>query len=102
MVMRKISRTLHTRAALAALLSVFAAACTSTASEPAQTAASSPKLNCSAPPKVKDIWALEPMLTEKGLIVPSMSSEEKETVIRDYIRKKDEAFKNCNKKSSPQ
>jgi len=61
---------------------------------------SAPKQQCSAPPKVQDIWALEPMLTESGAIKPDMSKEQKEAVIRQYIRDKNQRFTNCNKRSS--
>ncbi len=56
-----------------------------------------PKLNCSAPPPVNDIWKLEPMLLEKGLITEEMSKEQRESAIREYIRKKNAKFENCSK-----
>lgn len=66
--------------------------------EPAQVPPATPKQTCSAPPPVRDIWALEPMLTEKGLIKPDMSRDQKEQIIRDYIRDRNQRYKDCNKR----
>ena len=54
-------------------------------------------LNCSAPPPIENIWKLEPMLVEQGLIKPEMSKQDKETVIREYIRKKNAKYQHCRK-----
>lgn len=52
---------------------------------------------CSVPPPVKDIWKLEPMLIEKGLITEGMNKAEREAIIRDYINKKNSAYEKCLK-----
>lgn len=52
---------------------------------------------CSAPASVKDIWKLEPMLIEKGVITEVMDKEQRELVIRDYINKKNSVYENCLK-----
>ncbi|MBD3654368.1 hypothetical protein [Kangiella sp.] len=52
---------------------------------------------CSAPPPVKDIWVLEPMLIEKGLITEDMDKKQREAVIREYINKKNSVYENCLK-----
>lgn len=52
---------------------------------------------CSAPAPVKDIWALEPMLIDKGLITNDMNKEQREAVIREYINKKNSVYENCLK-----
>ncbi|NVJ51603.1 MAG: hypothetical protein HWE11_14530 [Gammaproteobacteria bacterium] len=56
-----------------------------------------PVQNCSAPPPVRDIWALEPMLTNSGDIKPEMTREEKKAVILEYIRAKNETYSKCKK-----
>lgn len=96
-------KTLLSANCLSAMFGVFAlAACQSAdrpeiAKEPDTT---TPKQKCSAPPKVPDIWALETMLTESGDIKAGMSKEQKEAVIREYIRDKNQRFIECNKRSS--
>lgn len=52
---------------------------------------------CSSPPPVKDIWVLEPMLIEQGLITQDMDKEQRETVIRNYIKKKNSTYEKCLK-----
>ncbi|AKE52446.1 hypothetical protein TQ33_1499 [Kangiella geojedonensis] len=52
---------------------------------------------CSAPPPPQNIWKLEPVLKEKGLITEDMTRPEKEQVIRDYINKKNSAYIKCVK-----
>ncbi|MCW8857811.1 MAG: hypothetical protein OQJ95_10645 [Kangiella sp.] len=52
---------------------------------------------CSAPAPIQDIWKLEPMLIEKGLITEDMDKQQRETVIRDYINKKNSAYDKCLK-----
>ena len=37
------------------------------------------------------------MLVEQGLIKPEMSKQDKETVIREYIRKKNAKYQHCRK-----
>lgn len=54
---------------------------------------------CSTPAPIQDIWKLEPMLIEKGLITEDMDREQRETVIRDYINKKNSAYDQCLKGS---
>lgn len=54
---------------------------------------------CSAPAPIQDIWQLEPMLIDKGLITEDMDKEQRETVIRDYIKKKNSAYDKCLKGS---
>jgi hypothetical protein len=85
--------------ALAGLLSTIAACASETANTTAPAPTKPPKPACSAPPPIHDIWKLEPMLTEQGLITSEMSREQKETAIRDYIRKKNQTFlNNCQEK----
>jgi len=57
-------------------------------------------VRCSKPPLVDDIWKLEPMLIKKGEIEATMSREEKEVIIRQYIRNKNEKFRQCSKGKS--
>ena len=52
---------------------------------------------CSPPPPIKDIWALEPMLVEKGEITENMNIKQREAVIREYISKKNSVYENCLK-----
>ena len=52
---------------------------------------------CSTPPPPQNIWKLEPVLKEKGLITEGMTQSEKEQVIRDYINKKNSAYIKCVK-----
>lgn len=54
------------------------------------------KVTCNTPRMVQDIWKLEPMLTEKGLIKADMNRDEKEKIIRSYIAKKNEQYQKCN------
>ncbi len=58
----------------------------------------SPQIICSST-QVSDIWKLEPMLTKKGLIRAEMDVDEKEQVIKEYIRNKNAAHENCAKRS---
>jgi hypothetical protein len=51
---------------------------------------------CSPPPAPQNIWKLEPMLKDKGLIKDGMSREQKEVIIRDYINKKNSAYTKCD------
>ncbi len=75
------------------------AACQSTSTdlENSPTPLSVKPVNCSAPPLIENIWKLEPMLKDKGLITDAMNKEQKEQVIREYIRKKNSKFENCSK-----
>jgi hypothetical protein len=59
--------------------------------------APSPKPRCSAPPPVRDIWALAPMLKRDGKLSDEMSREQQEQVIRDYIRLTNQQYLNCTK-----
>ena len=73
------------------------------ANEPAHPASPKPVVQpkpvCSAPPPIQDIWKLEPLLIEQGTITAEMSREQREQLIRDYIRKKNERFlKDCQEK----
>lgn len=79
---------------------VAISACAGEPVAPANPApASQPKPVCSAPPPIHDIWKLEPLLVEQGLITSTMSREQKEAAIRDYIRKKNQTFlNNCQEK----
>ncbi|HEY9030730.1 MAG TPA: hypothetical protein VIM93_05160 [Kangiella sp.] len=54
---------------------------------------------CSAPAPIQDRWKLESMLIDKGLITEDMDKEQRETVIRDYIKKKNSAYDKCLKGS---
>ena len=54
------------------------------------------KVACGSPRMVQDIWKLEPMLTEKGLIKADMTSDQKEKIIRGYIAQKNEQYQKCN------
>ncbi len=58
-----------------------------------------PQLNCSAPPYVKDIWKLEPILVKQGKITEEMGKEEREAVIKQYIRNKNAQYSKCKGKS---
>ncbi|RDX36445.1 hypothetical protein DZA50_05115 [Kangiella sp. HD9-110m-PIT-SAG07] len=82
-----------------ALLSLLAVSCanqnTGTSDEGVNETPIKPM--CSAPPMPQNIWKLEPMLKQKGLITDDMTRSEKETVIRDYINKKNSAYINCVK-----
>ena len=62
--------------------------------EPPQLAARIP-VECKQKVKVHDIWKLEPMLIKSGKIQENMSKDEKETIIRKYIRKKNAQNKHC-------
>ncbi len=57
-------------------------------------------VNCSAPPPLKDIWDLQPLLTKQGKITEKMTQEEREVVIREYIQKKNARYENCMKGKS--
>lgn len=52
---------------------------------------------CSAPPAPQNIWKLEPMLKDKGLIKEDMTRKQKEEIIRNYINKKNSAYTKCVK-----
>ena len=52
---------------------------------------------CKKPAQVLDIWKLEPMLIKSGKIQENMVKAEKETIIREYIRKKNEQYRICTK-----
>lgn len=52
---------------------------------------------CSIPPAPRNIWKLELMLKVKGLITDNMTKEKKETVIRNYINKKNSTYTHCLK-----
>ncbi len=60
---------------------------------------SSPTLptRCKQMAPVKDIWKLEPMLVKNGKIKDKMNKAEKEKIIRQYIRNKNEPYKTCLK-----
>ncbi|PXF63127.1 hypothetical protein [Kangiella spongicola] len=52
---------------------------------------------CTSPPAPQNIWKLEPMLKQKGLIKDGMTKQQKEQIIRDYINKKNSAYTQCIK-----
>lgn len=52
---------------------------------------------CSTPPAPQNIWKLEPMLKQKGLIKDGMTKHQKEETIRNYINKKNSAYTQCIK-----
>lgn len=52
---------------------------------------------CSSPPAPQNIWKLEPILKQKGLIKDGMTKKQKEQIIRDYINKKNSAYTQCIK-----
>lgn len=54
---------------------------------------------CLHPAKVNDIWKLEPILAERGLIDESMSKEEKAKAINAYIAEKYAQYQSCLKGS---
>lgn len=81
-------------------------ACTTNTPEKAPSSASdsasgsnvpAPVPNCSAPAQIPDIWVLEPMLVKQGKINSEMTKEQKEAVIREYIRAKNEQYTKCKK-----
>ena len=78
---------------LLAILLVNASLLTITASP----ALAKPKLNqaCEQPSPVVDIWSLEPMLIKSGVLNDSMTQTEKERVIRDYIKQKNDKYRQC-------
>ncbi len=78
------------------LLAVTACSSSSTPSVVTDTSPL-PTPNCSAPPPVRDIWALAPMLRKEGVIHDAMSRDEQEHAIRAYIAKRNEQFLKCNK-----
>lgn len=88
-----------------AVISVLGACSTNQSEQASDTASVSaelpkspaPQLNCSAPAQVSDIWVLEPMLINQGKITPDMTQEQKEKIIRDYIRAKNEQYTQCKK-----
>lgn len=48
-------------------------------------------------PPVKDFEKLKVMLTKSGKITTEMSAEQAHQVIKSYIKKKQDAFKRCQK-----
>jgi hypothetical protein len=46
---------------------------------------------------VSDIWKLEPILVKQGKIQENMTKAEKELVIREFIRNKNQQFQLCKK-----
>ena len=77
---------------------VSLAALTACADDPAPALAPSAtqKFNCSAPPPLRDIWALEPALIRSGRITGAMNHEEREHAIRAYIAETNQSFlKKC-------
>ncbi|BAJ03075.1 hypothetical protein [Shewanella violacea] len=56
-----------------------------------------PKLSqaCQQPSPVVDIWSLETMLTKSGVLNDSMAKKEKELAIRDYIKQKNDKYRQC-------
>jgi len=52
---------------------------------------------CKQSVQVQDIWKLEPILIKNGKIKENMTKAEKETVIREYIRKKNQHYQLCSK-----
>lgn len=63
----------------------------------ASPALAQPKLTqaCQQPSPVVDIWSLEPMLTKSGVLTDSMTQTEKERAIRDYIKQKNDKYRQC-------
>ncbi len=49
-------------------------------------------------PQVQDKTKLKQMLIKSGKITTQMSSTEANKIINDYIKKKQDAFKHCQKK----
>ncbi len=84
------------------LLSLFLAllGCQDTVTESDAVTKQSPKtikLHCYMPPPIQDIHKLEPLLIKQGLISENMTFEEKDKALRDYIRRKNQAFNLCKK-----
>jgi len=50
---------------------------------------------CKQPTAVADIWQLEPLLVKTGQIKETMSKAEKESIIHQYIVKKNGQYKAC-------
>lgn len=76
-------------------LALTVSACAGQAETESPPPAKPTAVTCTAPPPIKDIWALEPSLKRQGKIDDSMSIEQKETVIRAYIRERNQIFIKC-------
>lgn len=75
-------------------LIVLTAAVIACASDPAPTRKFHSRINCSAPPPVHDIWALEPLLIKSGRIQEDMNQVQREHEIRAYIAQTNQEFMN--------
>ena len=54
--------------------------------------------HCKKPAPVHDIWKLEPLLIKSGEITSDMTQEEKETVIKAFIARKNAQYQACLKR----
>jgi len=55
------------------------------------------KLNCSASPPVLDKNKIAKMLKDSGMITADMNEEESNQLVSDFINRKNNAHKDCNK-----
>jgi len=60
---------------------------------------SKPKLPCvkGTSPLIKDTTKLKHMLLASGKITAEMTAQQADKIVKDYIKKKQDAFKHCKK-----
>ena len=54
-------------------------------------------ITCGAMPPIQDRSKLKSNLMKSGVITPEMSQEQADEKVAEFIRKKQQAFKNCSK-----
>ncbi|MPY25707.1 hypothetical protein FM037_27495 [Shewanella psychropiezotolerans] len=54
-------------------------------------------ISCGSMPPIQDRSKLKSNLVKKGVITPEMSLEQADEKVAEFIRKKQQAFKNCSK-----
>ena len=54
-------------------------------------------ITCGAMPPIQDRSKLKSNLIKNGVITPEMSQEQADEEVAEFIRKKQQAFKNCSK-----
>ena len=54
-------------------------------------------ITCGAMPPIQDRSKLKSNLIKNGVITPEMSQEQADEKVAEFIRKKQQAFKNCSK-----
>lgn len=68
---------------------------------PSPQVATDPKMESTclqSTPPIQDLTKIESMLLEQGTITADMSQAQKEQIINDFIKRKNQAFKSCNSK----